>query len=86
MSSATVGDLVVHGGIVVNASGSTPATVLISEGKVRSLLDPGLPLPENARSIDASGSLVIPGGVDPHCHIGQRLGEYAALDDYEQAS
>lgn len=79
-------DLVVYGGTVVNATGSTPATVVVSGGRIQSLLDPDLPLPENARAVDASGGLVIPGGVDPHCHIGQRLGEYAALDDYEQAS
>ena len=86
MTAEDPGDLIVHGGTVVNATESTPATVVISGGRIRSLLDPDLPLPDNARAIDASGSLVIPGGVDPHCHIGQRLGEYAALDDYEQAS
>ena len=79
-------DLVVHGGTVVNASGSTLATVTVCDGRIQALLGPGLPLPPHIRAVDASGSLVIPGGVDPHCHIGQRLGEYAALDDYEQAS
>ncbi len=86
MTAEGVGDLIVYGGTVVNATGSTPATVVVSAGRIQSLLDPDLPLPDHARAIDASGSLVIPGGVDPHCHIGQRLGEYAALDDYEQAS
>ncbi len=86
MNTAAPVDLVVHGGTVVNAGGSAPATVTISGGRIRGLLDPQLPLPPHTRAIDARGGLVIPGGVDPHCHIGQRLGAYQALDDYAQAS
>ncbi len=79
-------DLVVHSGTVVNTSGRTPATVVVSGGRVRALLDPAEPLPPHKRAVDASGRLVIPGGVDPHCHIALPLGEYSTLDDYEQAS
>ncbi len=79
-------DLVIHGGTVVNAGGAVVATIAVSKGRVQALLDPGLPLPSHDRAVDAGGRLILPGGVDPHCHIGQRLGEYAALDDYEQAS
>jgi dihydropyrimidinase len=79
-------DLIIHGGIVVNAGGSGPATVAVSDGRIQAILDPDLPLPPHDRAVDARGGLVIPGGVDPHCHIGQRLGAYAALDNYEQAS
>lgn len=86
MNTAAPVDLVVHGGTVVNGGGSAPATVTISGGRIRGLLDPELPLPPHNRAIDARGGLVIPGGVDPHCHIGQRLGAYQALDDYAQAS
>ena len=86
MSAPTYADLVVHGGTVVNAGGSGPATVVVSGGRIVAVQDPSLPLPPHDRAVDATGSLVIPGGVDPHCHIGQRLGEYAQLDDYESAS
>lgn len=79
-------ELVVHGGTIVNAGGATRATVAISAGRVQALLDPELPLPPHRVVVDARGCLVLPGGVDPHCHIGQRLGAYQALDDYEQAS
>jgi dihydropyrimidinase len=78
-------DLVVQGGTVVNRDGSTSATVVIDQGRVTALLAPDAPVPAAVRVVDANGLLVLPGGVDPHCHIGQRLGEYAALDDYEQA-
>ncbi len=82
---ADVVDLVVQGGTVVNRDASTPATVVVDGGQVLALLDPGAAVPRARRVVDAAGLLVLPGGVDPHCHIGQRLGEYAALDDYEQA-
>lgn len=78
-------DLVISGGTVVNRDGSTPATVVVDQGRVVGLLSPGAATPGARRVVDATGLLVLPGGVDPHCHIGQRLGEYAALDDYEQA-
>jgi dihydropyrimidinase len=86
MTQAPAVDLVVHGGVVVNAGGSAPATVTIADGRIRSVLSPDAAWPDHERAIDASGRLVLPGGVDPHCHIGQRLGAYTALDDYEQAT
>ncbi len=86
MSSPRPADLVVHGGTVVNAGGRCPATVVITDGRVTALLDPSEPLPEHVRAVDATGRLVLPGGVDPHCHIGQRLGAYDQLDDYAGAS
>ncbi len=86
MSELPPADLVIHGGTIVNAGGSSPATVVVRDGRIEAVLAPDVPLPAHARAIDATGALVLPGGVDPHCHIGQRLGDYAALDDYEQAS
>jgi dihydropyrimidinase len=79
-------DLVIHGGTVVHARGSGPATVTIADGRIRAVLDADAPLPDHARAVDARGRLVLPGGVDPHCHVGQELGDYTALDDYETAS
>jgi dihydropyrimidinase len=86
MSSPHPADLVIHGGTVVNANGQGPATVVVSGGRIVAVQDAGAPLPPHERAIDARGRLVIPGGVDPHCHIGQQLGEYTQLDDYEGAS
>lgn len=86
MPEQTRADLVIHGGTVVNAGGSALATVSVSGGRIQAMLDPSLPLPPHDRAVDATGGLVLPGGVDPHCHVGQRLGAYAALDDYQQAS
>lgn len=79
-------DLVITGGTVVNAVGRQAATVAIRQGRIEALLDPEAEIPTAARRIDATGMLLLPGGVDPHCHVGQVLGEFAMLDGFEQAT
>src|ERR1700733_14320473 len=58
-------DLVVRGGTVVTAGGSGPGDVGIAGGKIVQL---GGPL-RGRREIDASGALVLPGGIDMHVHL-----------------
>ncbi|GAB3556001.1 amidohydrolase family protein [Spelaeicoccus albus] len=79
-------DLVIHGGVVVNSDKTVAMNIAISNGIIRELLHPEVLLPPSDRSIDAAGRMIFPGGVDPHCHVGQRLGTYAGLDDYQSAS
>lgn len=79
-------DLVVTGGTVVNASHRQAATVVVHDGKVRALLTPEAPLPAARRVLDVRGRFLLPGGVDPHCHIGEVVGTHAGLDDYESAT
>jgi dihydropyrimidinase len=61
-------DLVVRGGTVATASAIFAADVAI-EGE--SIAAVGRDLPPGLREIDARGKLVLPGGVDSHCHIEQ---------------
>lgn len=82
-------DLVITGGSVVNADWHGPSGVCVTEGRVSHLVQPGSPLPElspGARVIDATGLLVMPGGVDPHTHVNLAIGAWTTLDDYAQAS
>jgi dihydropyrimidinase len=60
-------DLVVAGGTVVTAEDSFRADIGIRDGRVAAL---GEAL-AGAQRIDAGGLLVMPGGVDTHCHIEQ---------------
>lgn len=60
-------DLVVRGGTVVTASEQFRADLGIRAGRVAALAD-RLDGPE---VLDADGLLVLPGGVDTHCHIEQ---------------
>jgi dihydropyrimidinase len=59
-------DLVIRGGTVVTAGDSVVCDVGIRDGRVAALADR---LPGAREEIDATGKLVMPGGVDAHCHI-----------------
>lgn len=84
---AQAADIVIEGGVVVTDEWARPASVVISDGRVAAVIDPDdAATVDAARRIDATGRLVMPGGVDPHCHIGIAVGEYTTLDSYESAS
>jgi dihydropyrimidinase len=61
-------DLVIRNGTVVTASDSVRCDVGIRDGRVAALADALAP---GTDEIDASGMLVLPGGVEGHCHIAQ---------------
>jgi dihydropyrimidinase len=60
-------DLVIAGGTVVTPADMFRADVGVVGGKIAAI---GLGL-RGARMVDANGLLVMPGGVDSHCHIEQ---------------
>ncbi len=61
-------DMIIKGGTVATASDIFEADVGIAGGKVTQL---GHGLGDAERTIDASGLLLMPGGIDAHCHIEQ---------------
>ena len=65
--------MVIRGGTVVTDSWSGAATVTVAGGRISGVLDPG-GRGRGAEALDATGMLVMPGGVDPHCHVGCRWG------------
>ena len=60
-------DLVVAGGSVVTPSDVFQADIGIAAGRIAAI---GIGL-TGARTLDAGGLVVLPGGVDSHCHIEQ---------------
>lgn len=60
-------DLAITGGTVVMPDGPALVDIGVSEGVIVQIAKAGT-LPEAARTVDASGKLVLPGGVDPHVH------------------
>lgn len=77
-------DMVVRGGTVVTASDGTRCDIGVRNGRIVALAEG---LPRGMRDIDASGKLVLPGGVEGHCHIAQvsSMGLMNA-DDFESGS
>ena len=49
-------------------------------GRTRDARRPG------AAELDATDRLVLPGGVDPHCHVGFTSGAFTTLDGYPEAT
>ena len=71
-------DLIIRGGTVVTASDQFAADIGIRAGRIASIADridgPG-------QSLDAHGLLILPGGVDTHCHIEQLREDGTADED-----
>lgn len=77
-------DLIIKGGTVVTASDTTRCDVGVRNGVIATL---GLDLGDADRVIDATGKLVMPGGIDSHVHIAQPSGEGIVMaDDFESAT
>ena len=87
--SAPPVELAVRGGTVADARWHGLADLFVAGGRVQAVVAPGTPLPAGsggATEIGASGQLVLPGGVDPHCHVGFTSGDFTSLDDYRQCT
>src|SRR5438309_1084775 len=62
-------DIVVSGGTAVLPSGAEPADIGVAGDKIAAIGAPGsLAAIGAGRVVDASGQIVIPGGIDPHVH------------------
>ncbi|MGV6805291.1 MAG: dihydropyrimidinase [Ruegeria sp.] len=76
-------DLVIKGGTIASACATSKGDVAIKDGKIAAM---GLGL-EAPNTIDATGKLVLPGGIETHCHIAQESATGAmTADDYHTGS
>jgi dihydropyrimidinase len=72
--------LLIRGGTLVDQSGTRPGEVLI-DGERIAQVDGSVDAPE-AEVVDASGALVIPGGVDVNTHFDLPVGAVRSADDF----
>jgi len=72
--------VLIKNGNVVTAVDNYNADILIEDDKI-SVIGAKLSM-EADRTIDASGKLVIPGGIDPHTHMELPFGGTSASDDF----
>ena len=63
-------DLIIRGGNVVTPDGAGQKDVGIQGEQIAVVALPGALEVEARRTIDASGKVVLPGGIEPHTHIG----------------
>lgn len=76
-------DLVIKGGTIVTAADTYDADIGVNGGKIAAL-GTGL---EGRDTIDATGKLVLPGGIEAHCHIAQESATGGmTADDYRTGS
>jgi dihydropyrimidinase len=81
MSDTQVSRTLVRGGTVVTADAMRQADVLIEQGTIVQV-EPGIQT-GHATIIDASGKLVIPGGIDAHTHLEAPVSGMESSDDFE---
>lgn len=72
--------LLIKNGTIINASDTFKADLLV-EGEHIRLIGENLTAPD-ARVVDATGKLLLPGGVDPHCHFDLPMFGTVSSDDH----
>ncbi|MGI9293853.1 MAG: dihydroorotase [Pseudomonadales bacterium] len=71
-------DLIITGGSVVTHDETIQADIAVKDGKIQAIGKREM-MPAAEKEIDASGRFVLPGVVDPHCHLGY-------MDTFENAA
>src|SRR6202047_282625 len=72
----------IRNGTVVTSRDTRAADVLIEDDGIKHVA-PGLPAESAARVIDATGMLLLPGGIDVHTHMDMPFGGTTSSDDFE---
>ena len=79
--------MLIVNGVVVSASGSSPADLLIEGETVRAVGVPGaFATLQVDEIIDASGKLVLPGLIDPHLHFNSPFMGTQTVHDYQNGT
>jgi len=77
-------DLAIRGGLVATATETFNADIGIRDGPIVTLAEA---ITDADDIIDATGHIVMPGGIEAHCHIAQESGMgVMTSDDYESGS
>ncbi|MGA8556635.1 MAG: amidohydrolase family protein, partial [Candidatus Acidiferrales bacterium] len=78
-------DTLIRNGTLVTATDTYVSEVGIANGKI-SAIGVDLPAENAAKTIDARGMLVMPGGIDVHTHLDMPFGGTMSADDFESGT
>lgn len=74
-------------GTVVNSDGRSESDVVVENGTISAVVPRGSVSPGgNDAVVDATGMLVVPGGVDPHVHMQLDVGSTVSSDTFESGT
>jgi len=73
-------NLLIKNGTLVTASDTFQSDILIQDEEIARIA-PGLEI-DSVESIDASGKLIMPGGIDPHVHLDLPMFDTVSSDDH----
>lgn len=74
--------LLIRNGTVVTSTKTQKADILIDGERIRDISE-NIPLERAHRIIDATGMLLLPGGIDVHTHLDMPFGGTTSSDDFE---
>uniref|UniRef100_E6QIB6 D-stereospecific phenylhydantoinase n=1 Tax=mine drainage metagenome TaxID=410659 RepID=E6QIB6_9ZZZZ len=77
--------ILIQNGTIVNADSTQQADLLISGSQIREIRA-GIPASAADTVVDASGLLVLPGGIDAHTHLDMPFGGTTSADDFESGT
>src|SRR5579862_5028474 len=75
-------DTVIRNGTVVTATDTCVSDIGIDGGRITAIAQ-SLPVENAGKVIDATGLLVMPGGIDVHTHLDMPFGGTTSADDFE---
>src|SRR5580658_10491790 len=74
--------VLIQNGTIVNADASVKADLLIDGATIREVRA-GIPASSADKVVDATGLLLLPGGIDAHTHLDMPFGGSYSADDFE---
>ena len=72
----------IHGGTIVTEEGTLQGDLLLEEGRILEIRNPGGSAPTVSETIDATGKYILPGAVDIHTHMDLDVGIARVIDDF----
>ncbi len=73
---------IITGGTIVTSQRTFASSILIEDGRIKDIAE-NIPAEAADRIFDATGMLVLPGGIDVHTHMDMPFGGTTSSDDFE---